>query len=181
MKSERSRAGHRQHNETNDSSLMTLHSAHACIHPPPPSLSCSVPYLGFLTIPSIGIIVLTNTDRHDGSSPAWRPEKARRRAWLGGQCALREREGGTSVLCTSCLSAFDALSDKRLPPAGPHKTPPPEILCPGIESQAAKGVGEEQALIPAPGKAPDPAGQAPDPGAPGADPEEKALNPREMA
>ena len=72
---------------------------------------------------------------------AWRPEKARSRAWLGGQCALREREGGTSVLCTSCLSAFDALSGKRLPPAGPHKTPPPEMLCPRRTSQGEKGEG----------------------------------------
>ena len=78
-----------------------------CMHPSTPPIPLLLgPLSRFPELPSIGIIVLTNTDRHDGSSPAWRPEKARSRAWFGGQCALREREGGTSVLCTSCLSAL---------------------------------------------------------------------------
>ena len=180
MKSERSREGHRQHNETDDSALMTLHGAHACIHPPPPIPLLLGPLSRF---PDHSFYWHHRVDKH-GSA---RRELACLAAREGEASSLARRTmcsagaGGRHKRAVHLLSIrFEALSDKTLPPAGPHKTPPPEILCPGITSQVGQGVGEEQALIPAPGKAPDPAGQAPDPGAPGADPEEKALKPRKM-
>ena len=180
MKSERSRAGHRQHNETNDSSLMTLHGAHACIHPHTPIPLLLGPLSRF---PDHSFYWHHRVDKHGSARReiACLADREGEESSLARRTMCSAGAGGRHKLCTSCLSAFDASSPtKGFPRAGPHKTPPPEILCPGIASQAAAGVGEEQALIPAPGKAPDPGGQAPDPGAPGADPEEKALKPRKM-